>query len=470
MNNFLMKLYQHSPIFLRSLGASIHGLSLRSWRYGPETERLMEEAREREQWSPEKWKYWREERLAFVLHRAATKVPYYREQWAKRRRCGDRTSWENIENWPILEKEDLRVDSKAFVAEDCDVRQMYHGHTGGTTGPRLDVWFGKDVIRNWFALFDLRAREWNGRNRKENWATIGGQPIIPCGRRKPPFWVWNASMHQLYLSVNHINPQTVRSYIDALNRYGVTHIVGYPSSAAFLAREALELGYFPTTLKVFMSIAEPLTPWRRKTLSEGLRCEVRETYGMGERVIGATECPAGTLHQWPELGWLEVVNDESDVPMDPGDPGRLICTSLLNTDMPLIRYSVGDRGRVSAADGLCRCGRRLSSLGAIEGRSKDLLRTRDGNPVYWLDSTFSGLPISEAQVIQERLKRLRIRYVPMNTFSSRSKSLMIDRAKERMGDIEVILEHVREIPRESNGKVRSVICDLSLEETATVSN
>jgi len=78
---------------MRSVAASLRGLYLRSWRYGPESERLVAEALEREHWSAERFKAWQEERLASVLHRAATCVPYYREQWAARRRQGDRASW-----------------------------------------------------------------------------------------------------------------------------------------------------------------------------------------------------------------------------------------------------------------------------------------------------------------------------------------------------------------------------------------
>src|SRR5919108_1156824 len=114
MRDTVLRLYHRLPAPTRSVAASLRGLYLRSWRYGPETERLVAEALEREQWSPERWKIWQEERLAYVLHRAATQVTYYREQWAARRRRGDRASWEYLENWPILEKEVVRETPRAF--------------------------------------------------------------------------------------------------------------------------------------------------------------------------------------------------------------------------------------------------------------------------------------------------------------------------------------------------------------------
>src|SRR5207248_9980710 len=94
---------RHSSDLARSLAASLHGWYLRWSRYGRDTPRLIAEAQEREHWIAAQWDTWRQERLAYVLHRAATRVPYYLAQWAARRRQGDHASWEVLENWPILD-------------------------------------------------------------------------------------------------------------------------------------------------------------------------------------------------------------------------------------------------------------------------------------------------------------------------------------------------------------------------------
>ena len=101
MNRKLLKLYHHAPAPLRTVAASVRGYQLRSWRYGRETERLVAEALGRERWSAGRWARWQEERLAHVLRRAATEVPFYREQWAQRWRRGDGASWVRLEDWEI---------------------------------------------------------------------------------------------------------------------------------------------------------------------------------------------------------------------------------------------------------------------------------------------------------------------------------------------------------------------------------
>src|ERR1051326_2404441 len=115
-----LKVYRHLPRGLRSIAVSTRGYYLRHWRYGPETDRLVEEALLRERWTRGEWEDWQQERLAYVLDRAATKVPYYRDHWAARRRAGDRASWNVLANWPMLEKETLRLNPEAFLADDCN--------------------------------------------------------------------------------------------------------------------------------------------------------------------------------------------------------------------------------------------------------------------------------------------------------------------------------------------------------------
>jgi phenylacetate-CoA ligase len=272
-------------------------------------------------------------------------------------------------------------------------------------------------------------------------------------------------MKQLYLSANHISRRNIPAYMAALNRYRVTHMLAYSSAASALACEAPEFGLKATDLRLVITIAEPLTSWQRDTLRQGLASEIRESYGMAEMVAAATECPAGTLHLWPEVGWLEVVSDADDAPVPCGTAGRFIATGLLNADMPLIRYSVGDRGRLMASDEPCPCGRLLPALASVEGRVDDILYTRDGRWIGRLDPVFKAhLPIYEAQIIQETLDRVRIRYVPTQHFTPESSRSIIERLQARLGPVEVIMEEVNEVPRGVNGKFRAVICNLSAEQ------
>jgi len=455
----MLALYYHLPYSLRVVAVSARGYYLRWWRYGPETDRLVEEALERETWSLNRWKAWQEERLAYVLHRAATQVPYYRDQWQERRRHGDRASWEVLANWPILKKEPLRANPRAFVADDCDVRRMFHLHTSGTTGTPLSLYIGRQGLRQWYALFEARWRRWYGLSRDDRWGILGGQVITPADQTSPPFWVWNAGLRQLYLSVHHLCAASVRAYAQAIGQYGVRYVWGYASALHTLAVLSLEAGVALPSLSAVISNAEPLFAHQRQVIQRAFRCPVYDTYGMTEMVAGASECAYGTMHLWPEAGVVEVFSDTDDQAVPTGASGRLICTGLVNEDMPLIRYEVGDTGALGHADRQCVCGRCLPRLLGVEGRLDDVVVTPEGKRIGRLDPVFKAdMAIREAQIVQDSLARLRVRVVPAPGYSKGTARAICARLQQRVGDgMEIIVEEVDQIPRAANGKFRAVV-------------
>lgn len=467
MSDKLLNIYHWLPGWLRSGAASLHGLHLRSWRFGPETPRLVSEVLEREQWDAARWRSWQQEQLARVLHRAATRVPYYRDHWARRRRQGDSSSWELLKNWPVLEKEEVRKQPRAFLADDCDPRRMFYAHTSGTTGTPVDLWRSRKTMRSLYALSLARTKGWQGLAPRDRWAKLGGQVVTLGTQREPPFWVWNAALNQLYMSTYHLAPAMIEHYLEALVQYRIEYVFGYTSSVFALAQEALRLKRRDITLKVVITEAEPLFEHQRRVIAEAFNCPVRETYGMGEIVTAASECPSGTLHQWPEIGWVESVED--DTPVRQGEIGEFVCTSLLNIDMPLIRYRVGDRGRL-LTDQSCACGRTLPSLSVVEAGSYDLLITQDGRRIFGLEDVFFSMPIRQAQIVQERLDLIRARYVPAPEFTEESATSIVKRVQARMEGVQVILEPVADIPRSANGKFWIQVCNVPTAQIQSALN
>lgn len=456
-----LDIYYRLPPATRSAVASLRGYYLNWWRYDKQTDKLAAEALQRDAWSEQKWSEWQADRLGHLLERAATRVPFYRNQWAERRQNGDRASWSYLENWPVLEKESLRANALSFVADDCIPSKMFHEHTSGTTGTSLDLWFSKESVKQWYALFEARSRHWYGLTRHDRWAILGGQLVTPVKQKKPPFWVWNSGLNQLYLSSYHLAPDLIPAYLDALFKYRIKYILGYPSAIYTLAAEAIKLKRDDLKLAVVITNAEPLYDFQREVISSAFACPVRETYGMAEVVASASECEHGSLHQWPDTGIIEAGLKNGS------DAEDFICTGLINLDMPLIRYRVGDGGRLSNT--VCLCGKKLPLIEKIEGRSDDLLYTMDGRRIGRMDPIFKGhLPIREAQIIQTSLTSLTVRYVPAEKFDAVTVETLTERIHDRIGKVSVVFEPVSEIPRTSRGKFRAVICHLSPEERMTL--
>jgi phenylacetate-CoA ligase len=237
----------------------------------------------------------------------------------------------------------------------------------------------------------------------------------------------------------------------------VRYLLGYTSALEALARGAGALAKPP--LEVVITNAEGVLDHQRRTIEAGLGCAVRETYGMAEAVAAASECPSGALHLWPDAGVVEVLN------RDGNGPGELVATGLVNEDMPLIRYRVGDRVTPGTAQAACACGRSLPQLRSVEGRCDDVLYTADGRAVGRLDPVFKAAgSVREAQIVQETLDRVRVLLVPAPSFQAAHGKAIADAIRRRMGPVDVVVDQVAEIPRSRNGKFRAVVSRLTPEE------
>jgi phenylacetate-CoA ligase len=456
MPSLAANIYFRLPSFLKEGVASVRGYQLQRWRYSQATDQQVHEALDRESWNDEQWQAWRQPKLTALLRRAATKVPYYRELWPSRPHAGK--DFETLQNWPVLKKSALRQQPRAFLAEDVDPKQMWVLHTSGSTGTPLKVWQSRQTVQAWYALFEARWRAWQGLSRHDRWAILGGQLIVSADQQGPPFWVWNAGMNQLYLSSYHLAPNNAAAYVKALTDHKVTYIWGYASAMATLARNILEQGLRPPQLRAAISNAEPLYAHQRDLITRAFGCRVYETYGMSEMACGASECEHGFLHLWPDAGFWEVLSDDSDTPVPPGKSGRLVCTGLINNDMPLIRYEVGDRVTLADPASVCACGRKLPMLKSVEGRNDDIIITPKGHHVGRLDPVFkSEFPIVEAQVIQDAPDHLLVQIVPAPGCNKDTESALIAALAERAEGMRIDVRKVSGIPRGPNGKFKSVL-------------
>lgn len=94
----------------------------------------------------------------------------------------------------------------------------------------------------------------------------------------------------------------------------------------------------------------------------------------------------------------------------------------------------------------------------VEGRIDDVVVTADGRHIGRLDPVFKAdLPVREAQIIQEDLGRIRVKFIPTADYTNQDGEMLAQRIRDRVGPMEVLLEPVSDIPRTANGKFRAVI-------------
>ncbi len=141
------------------------------------------------------------------------------------------------------------------------------------------------------------------------------------------------------------------------------------------------------------------------------RVPVVSSYGSTETGHVFTQCGEGTFHQNTATCYVEV----QPLRPDRGDPGvgRLLVSTLDNRWFTLLRFDVGDLGRVRAEP--CACGRADGlALDAIEGRLQDATFNGDGRLVTLkrLDDALAVVECLQGyQVEQAAIGVLLFRYV-----------------------------------------------------------
>ena len=286
---------------------------------------------------------------------------------------------------------------------------------------------------------------------------VGGQPIVPRAEARPPYYRYNLAEKQVYFSAYHISPAAIRSYVDGLNRYRPECVTGYAFSQFLIAKLMIEQGLTLTfTPRAAITSSEALTDPMRDVMCRAWGCRAYQEYGSVENCGLATECEAGSLHVSPDFGVIEIV-DEHGNPVGSGVEGRVLCTGLLNDAQFLIRYEIGDTAMWSGER--CRCGRdHLPVLKALTGRVEDVVVGPDGRELVRFHGIFINIPhVLQGQVVQEAVDRFVVRVMAEEGFGNSHAAEIKRRMRARLGGIEVAVERVPELERNSRGKVRAVI-------------
>ncbi len=457
------KIYWKMPFFCKNWMASWNARRLNRERFGPDYDRALQEIAEHDNWSAEQFVDYQRRELCSLIRHAAKNVPYYRKQFTEAgirpdSICGP----EDLRHLPILEKRTVQAEPPAFLDETLSKRQLVTLYTSGTTGTPLTIYRDVRLYSAGFAYLDARWHAVSGMRRRVNRSvSLGGHLITAPNRNRPPFWVYNKRWKQLYMSSYRLSPKYLDYYVDELRNFNGEYIEGYPSSIYAVAQYIVDKKLEPIPFKACFTTAETLFDHQRQMISEAFCCRTYNQYGCGEQVVFAAECENGSMHLSPEIGIVEVL-DDNDKPVQPGKIGQLVCTSLINRVQPFIRYRLNDIA--SLLPGRCSCGSSLPMLGHIEGRVDAVLITRDGRKIGRLDPVFKGAKgIAEAQIVQNDYDKFVIRIVPGNDYSASDGQNVIQNLGNRVGEADIRIEIVGRIERTSAGKFKAVVCNLPKE-------
>jgi len=311
-----------------------------------------------------------QERLEATLSRVYRSVPFYRKRFdGTGFDPDDLRSLADLRRLPFTTKRDFR-ENHPYGLFAVPLRDVVRVHaSSGTTGLATAVGYTRNDLKTWA---DLVARVLVA-------GGVGKEDVVHVAFDYGLFtgaFGFHHGAERIGASVIPVSSANARRQIQIIQDYRSTALVTTPSHALVLADAMIEAGVLRNALSLRYGLfgAEPWSESMREELEEKLGVKATDNYGLSE-VMGpgvSGEClERRGLHIAEDHFLVEVIDPETLEPVPEGQVGELVLTTLTREALPVIRYRTRDLTSVVRGD--CPCGRTLTRMSRVKGRTDDLL-------------------------------------------------------------------------------------------------
>ena len=314
------------------------------------------------------------DRLRTSVQHAYDNVPHYRSSFdAAGVHPDDVKSLDDLAKLPFTAKSDLR-DNYPFgmFAVPREAVSRIHA-SSGTTGRPTVVGYTRDDLETWATVMARSIRAAGGR-RGHVLHNAYGYGLFTGGLGA------HAGAERLGCTVVPVSGGMTERQVQLIQDFRPDIIMVTPSYMLSVIDEMERQGIDPrsTSLRVGIFGAEPWTNDMRREMEERLDMHAVDIYGLSE-IIGpgvASECveTKDGLTVWEDHFFPEIIDPVTLEPVDDGEEGELVLTSLTKQAMPIIRYRTRDLTRL--LPGTARTMRRIEK---ITGRTDDMIILRGVN-------------------------------------------------------------------------------------------
>ncbi len=317
------------------------------------------------------------ERLKKVAEHCYRNIPFYRQSFdAVGFNPETIESLADLQKMPFTLKQDMR-DAYPFDLFAVDVRDASRIHaSSGTTGNATVVGYTTSDLENWGDCF-ARAIALVGGDSTSIMQVSYGYGLFTGGLGA------HEGGNRIGATIIPMSSGNTKRQVQMLKDMGSDILACTPSYAMLIADTAVEMGYDPATdFKVSAAIlgAEPCSEGMRNEIERKLGVTVVDIYGLSEVMGPGVSCECryqDGLHVAEDHFLIEIVDPDTLEPVDEGEWGEVVFTTLTKECSPLIRYRTRDISRI--IPGECACGRTHRRMDRISGRSDDMLIIRGVN-------------------------------------------------------------------------------------------
>jgi phenylacetate-CoA ligase len=322
------------------------------------------------------------ERLKEQVNYLWQKSPFYREKWQNAGFFPEKLkTLEDIRLIPFLKKEEIRESQEknppyGMMQVPGSGPFIRIGMTSGTTGEPVLIPFTE---KDYFGVYCQGAV-------RSVWAAgIRKGDIVHVAFGFTPFMglaaSYDACEHLVGALVIPGGTWSSLMRLKMIKKLGVTVLMGTPTYLLHLAKVAQDNGIDPRTLgvRVISTGGEPgamSIPNTGVRLKEAWGSRIFDFAGTQETQYMAWTCEEGVGHMNEDLLYCEVLDPETNEPVEPGQSGKLVLTDLVGKSHPCIRFESGDIVNGIDTETSCKCGRTLSIFKGFSGRTGDIIKVR----------------------------------------------------------------------------------------------
>jgi len=359
-----------------------------------------------------------------------------------------------IKSFDIVDKTSLKeMLKKSDYYENISFQNSLN--TSGSTGVPLLVTMDNDFLKFKFSSIYFFKNIHNcGIDVKAG--NFFGQKIFNIKNKNPPFWLHSIFTNQLLFSQYHLNENNIKSYVNAIKKYKLKTIHGYPSVLSIFSEMVqklnLETEVHEIGLRNITVGSENLSDIQKQIIESTFNCKVLNFYGQTESVVDIFECEKGSMHINESFSFVELIKTNTSGVF------KLIGTQLKNSKFPLIRYDTGDLVEYDASF-YCDCGRNSRVIKNIIGRDEDFIILNNGTKIGRLDHIFkNAINTIECQIIQNTKGEALFNIVRGKSYSQKDEISLNKSIRDKLGnDFRFEIRYLNFIEKTNNGKLKQVI-------------
>jgi phenylacetate-CoA ligase len=459
-----LKHYINAPQLAKSLMGHTYACLPPAWRYGRHYHQFLEEVERRgdSAWCAQR----ASEKLRDTLLWAAETVPAYAKVKAQLRKDHSPQEW--LQAFPLLHKREVKADTNQFLSHSIPAHSRLAMHTGGSTSVPMRLYVQKYVSRSKDFAYNTAFDRLAGVGAKDVIVAARGRSVPGSHNADGPIWLWDPIKRYLQLSNNHLGPEHMPRYLEAMRQFKPTFLHIYPSALEPLARwlDAHPAPDVTQGIRCIQLFSESIFDYQLDFFERVFGCPVIMDYGHSERAVKAvSRINDRRYFFWPLYGHVELVDQQGQVITQPGQVGEIVATGFDNQVMPLVRYRTGDMACWSAQSNQTQPG--FQVVDRIEGRLQEFLVCADQRLVSITSmcaAHFEVLVTADCmQFEQFRPGQAVLKIVSPTEISAQAKVLIEDGIRNKtLGGLQVQVQRVAELPRTSSGKHRLLVQHLDV--------